>query len=179
MRRPGLRSAWSLLLVMLTGCASPLPPSLQQPLPQSPDLRAVLDDPERYRGQRVRWGGVIVSVLNLSSGSEIEVLARPLDSAGRPYASGPALGRFIARSADFVDPLVFTSNSELTLGGMLSAPLTRRIGDYTYTYPVVEVDALHLWAPRPVYRDPPYWYDPWYPWGYPYPWWRHPYHPYW
>jgi len=37
---------------------------------------------------------------------------------------------------------------------------------------VVRVDSIYLW-PVPVrieypYYYSPYWYDPWYPWGYPY-----------
>lgn len=166
-------------LIWLGGCASPLPVALQQEPPRSPDLRAVQRSPQAHLGDRVRWGGVIIRVENLPDGSAIEVLARPLDAAGRPLPEVGALGRFIARTTEFVDPLVYKSDSEITLGGTLVEPQTRNIGGYAYAYPVVEVDALHLWAPRPVPRDPPYWEDPWYPWGYPYPWWRHPYYPYW
>lgn len=169
-----------ILVLALAGCASPLPGALQQEPPRSPDVRTVHSDPQAHVGERVRWGGTIIGTENLAAGSQIEVLAQPLDSDGRPRPTEPALGRFIARSRQFVDPLIYKANSEITLGGTLGEPLTRHIGAFPYTYPVVETDALHRWAPRPVPHDPaPYWYDPWYPWGYPYPWWRHPYHPFW
>lgn len=168
----------AVVLSSLAGCASPLPKSLQQDLPQSPDLHTVLRAPPAHIGERVRWGGLIIKVENLATGSQVEILARPLDASGRPTGTGAALGRFIAHTREFLDPLIYTADSEVTLTGTLSAPLSREIGNFLYTYPVVATEALHLWGPRPIRRDPSYWDDPWYPWGYPYPWWRHPYHPY-
>ncbi len=165
-----------IILLALAGCASPLPLPLQQDPPRAPDFRTVQSDPQAYRGAAVRWGGTVIRLDNRASDSELEVLARPLDGNGRPRAEGPALGRFIARSREFLDPAVYKIDSEITLSGALATPVTYPIGDYSYTYPVVTTDALYVWAPRPVYREPPpYWYDPWYPWGYPY-WWKHPYH---
>lgn len=175
------RLATIIALLTLVGCASPLPPALQTAPPQSPDFQAVAGDPARYVGARVRWGGVVIRIENMNVGSAIEVLARPLDNQGRPVLDTAALGRFLARTPQFLDPLIYKAESEVTLSGRLIEPQKRSIGDFPYTYPVVEVDALHLWAPRPERRDlPPYWDDPWYPWGYyPYPWWRHPHAPYW
>lgn len=163
---------------VLAGCASPLPKSLQQELPHAPDLPTVLRAPSAHLGERVRWGGVIVAVGNLATGSELEILARPLDSSGRPTATEGALGRFIARTRQFLDPLIYKADSEVTLAGTLTDPVTRSIGSFPYSYPVVATEVLHLWGPRPIPRDPSYWDDPWYPWGYPYPWWRHPHPPY-
>lgn len=176
-RKPGL--VWALAL-LLAGCASPLPKPLQNEPPDAPGLPQVAAAPERYLGQRVRWGGVIVGVDNQADSSLVEVLAKPLDSQGRPLIGPSAEGRFLARIAGFLDPLVFRSEREITLGGKLAGSRTRAVGEYPYRYPLVDVDTWHLWEPRPVYRDEPYywydpWYDPWYPWGYPYPWWRrHP-----
>lgn len=172
-----LRTIWGICLLWLAGCASPLPRSIQQEPPQAPAFSAVKGDPQAYSGAAVRWGGIIIRLDNNPSGSEMEVLAHPLDSHGRPLLESPAQGRFIARSPEFLDPAVYKTDSEVTLGGTVAEPVTRNIGAYPYTYPVVTITALHVWAPRPVYIEPPpYWFDPWYPWGYPYPRWHHHHH---
>lgn len=164
-------------VLLLTGCSSPLPKPLQSEPPESPPFHAVAEAPDRYDGQAVRWGGVIVRVDNQSDGSLIEILAKPLDRQGRPLESPTAFGRFLARTRQFIDPLVYRSDSEITVGGSLAGSLTRQVGEFPYRYPLVDIESWHLWSPRPVYRnDPPYWYDPWYPWGYPYPWRRHPFY---
>ena len=162
-----------MLGAFLTGCASPLPAPLQSDPPDAPTLQQVLASPERHVGQSVRWGGVIIRIETQSDSSLIEVLAKPLDNQGRPLTVSDATGRFLSRVTGFLDPLVFQREREVTVSGRLGHSQTRTVGDYPYRYPVVEVDSWHLWEPRPTYRtEPPYWYDPWYPWGYPYPWWR-------
>ncbi|GAB4349464.1 MAG: hypothetical protein Kow006_11180 [Gammaproteobacteria bacterium] len=165
-------------ILLLAGCSSPLPKPLQTAPANEPPFHAVAEHPERYLGQRVRWGGVIIRVDNQADGSLIEILAKPLDASGRPREAPPAQGRFLARTKRFIDPLVYKSDREITVAGNVAGSVTRPVGDYPYRYPLLDAEVWHLWAPRPVYRDPPpYWYDPWYPWGYPYPWWyRHPFH---
>ena len=174
----GRRVALALVATALLGaCAARLP----APLREAPVVRftpiEVQQDPGRTLGQRVRWGGSIIAVINQERGTLVEVLARPLDREGRPREDAAAEGRFIARLAGFVDPEELPVQRSLTVAGRVVDLETRPVGEYPYLYPVVDVDARHLWAPRPVVVDYPWgppgwpWYDPW--WGPPHgPWWR-------
>jgi outer membrane lipoprotein len=143
--------------------------------PEQPTLQEAQAEPQRFRHTRVRWGGVIVAVDNLSQSTLVEILAKPLESDGRPYGD-QGDGRFIARFPGFIDPMRYPKDRSLTVTGTLSAGMNRSIGEFSYHYPIVDVVAHHLW-PKPVSHPPsPYLWDP-YPWRpfhhYPYP------HPYW
>ena len=53
---------------------------------------------------------------------------------------------------------------ELTVVGTLHGTLSQKVGDYDYTYPRVEADAVYLWPKRvPMQRYSPGFYDPF--WG--------------
>lgn len=166
------------MLVGLAGCAS-IPPSIGDAPEQSPSPSDVVKNPQRWDGQRVRWGGRIVDVRNATDGTWIAVLSVPLDSSGRPV-EGDGGHRFLAWFKGFQDPEVYKSGRDLTVVGRLDGVRQQEVGAYDYDYPVVRVDGSELWQPRPErYRDnlPPWYHDPWYydpfyhpwydPWYYP------------
>lgn len=170
------------LLLLLCACATNIPDAIREPPPNNPTVEEVRHNMESYIGQRVRWGGTIAGVENGKTETRLEVVARDLDGNGRPRATDRSPGRFLARVEGFLDPAVYSNGREVTVVGTLAAPETRRIGEYTYRYPVVKADMVHLWEPREEprqYRDP-YYYDPfWRPWG---PWgpfspWHSPFYP--
>ena len=165
-------------LVLLTSCATEPPVPLRVNLPSNPTVSQVLQAPDNYVGTKVRWGGVINKITNLKSTTEIEIISRELDKQARPASGDKTYGRFIARIPGFLEPSIFSPNREITVVGTISGTMTQPIGDYEYTYPVVDVETYHLWEPRaeqqPYYYgnwmyDPWYWGYPWYPWWYPYP----------
>jgi outer membrane lipoprotein len=176
--------------LIFSACATPPQDAISVPPPVELTLSQVRSDVARYVNQRVRWGGTIVAVENRSRDTYLEIVARTLDTYGRPRPSGESLGRFIARADGFLDPAIYSRNREITVAGTVEAKLTRAVGEYPYDYVVVHVDTRKLWEPRltpPYYRDPFYdpFYDPfwpgrpgpWYPW---YPWPPgYPYYPYW
>lgn len=180
-----MRRAWIIgLMVLLTACAAG-PKPVGGPIEGSPTLRKVLSDPEAFRGERVRWGGVIVGVQNQPKDTVVEVVARELDEQGKPQ-SGDEGGRFLAEVPGFLDPEVYAPGRLFTVTGMLDHPVTRNIGDYPYRYPLVKADKQYLWkrevlrARHAPYYDPfydPFW-DPWYPYYYR-PWPYGPRWPYW
>jgi outer membrane lipoprotein len=117
-------------------------------------------------GQRVRWGGEIITVKPLRTETCFEVLSRPLDSQGRPREVDRSHGRFLACAKGFYDPAAYPVGRELTMIGTLEQALLTRVGEYAYRVPSVRAHTIHLWAERvdvyPVYD--PFWYGPWYPW---------------
>jgi outer membrane lipoprotein len=165
-------------LLLLAGCASTTPPAVRQSLPDNISLGAVQSEPGRFQGRRVRWGGEIIVVENKQNVSWVEILARPLESGGRPKESSPALGRFRVRITGFLDPAEYREKSAITVVGPVLGIKTRPVGSYPYRYPLVAAETHYLWPPRQPRRhyDPDPFFHPWY---YPYYPYRHPWdHPY-
>jgi outer membrane lipoprotein len=165
--------------VLLGGCASVVPPAIRSAPPGNVQIAQVREQPPQYRGAVVRWGGNIVSTRNERDHTVIEVVARDLDGDGRPLEEDKSLGRFLVNVGGFLDPAIYKPERELTVHGRIEGVVERAIGEYRYAYPVVQADDVYLWKPRPPpqthprypYYDP-FFYDPWYPWGWPYyrPW---------
>jgi outer membrane lipoprotein len=166
-------------LLLLSGCASPLPEPLREPPPVDLTLAQAREDTAAH----VRWGGRIAAIENRADATWIDIVARELDGNGRPRDTDDSFGRFLARVPGFLDPAVYVKAREVTVAGVIDGAAVRPIGDYRYRYVVVHADAVHLWdprvTPREMYRSPyydPVWYDPLWPWrpypGYaPYPYW--------
>jgi outer membrane lipoprotein len=167
--------------VLAGGCASVVPETIRKPPSGDVRVAEARREPETFRGSAVRWGGAIVAVRNLRDETMIEIVARGLDSEGRPRDEDRTEGRFLAKVAGFLDPAIYAAGREVTVSGRLEGVLAQPIGDFSYSYPLVRADQVYLWQPRPAqapypYYDP-FWWDPWYPWGYPYwpyhrPWYR-------
>lgn len=159
------------MLALLVGCASEAPRAISEAPASNISLTQARKDPQAVRGTVVRWGGAIVSVQNRREETWIEIVERPLWPDGQPRDTDRSEGRFLAHVAGFLDPAVYAKNRLITVAGALDEPETHSIDEFPYRYPVVRVTDVYLWPKEPeVYRHyySPYWYDPWYPWGYPY-----------
>jgi outer membrane lipoprotein len=160
-----------LLLAVLTGCAAGVPAPIRE-VPATPVLLGeVQQNPDRFVGMTVRWGGVIVQTRNRKDDTVIELVSRSLGSDGRPLLEDRSAGRFLAQLSGFHDPAIYAAGRELTVRGVITGVSEQAIGDYTYRYPQLRADGVYLWPqrhpPEPIYYDP-WWWDPWYPWGWPY-----------
>jgi len=163
---------------ILTACSSHIPPEIKQALQNSPSVAQVHQQAEAYMSRKVRWGGVILQTENRQNTSRLSIIAFPLSSKGEPQISDESPGRFIALVDEFLEPLVYSREREITIIGKLVKTETIKVGEYPYEYPVIEVEHYYLWPPRSevdINDYPPYWmYDPWYRPYYPYyPWYPH------
>jgi outer membrane lipoprotein len=126
----------------------------------------------------VRWGGVVLETRPESNHTCFEILARQLETSMRPKDSDKADGRFIACKPGFYDPEVFEKGREVTVTGKIIHIDVRKVGEFDYHFPVVDIEFMSLWPKR---RDPPYYnygpYRPYY-WHYPHYGYRYRY-PYW
>jgi outer membrane lipoprotein len=179
-----------LIYLLLTACSS-LPPTIENPPAFDLSYSYATQDPARYKNIPVRWGGVIAEVDNQQNASLVQVLSYPLNSYGRPMLDEKPQGRFVIKSTQFLDPLVYSKNSEVTVAGQLTGTIDRTIGKKTMTLPLVSSTTLYLW---PVYTYSDYYgyggygypyggyggfgyYSPYY-YGYPRYGWRGGYYPY-
>jgi outer membrane lipoprotein len=166
-----------LLTVLLSACASQVPQNIREAPANNPSLKQVREHAADYLGQQVRWGGTIIETGNREATTLLTVLERPLHKGGEPKFSDDSGGRFIAIVPAFLDPQVYAPDRQVTVTGALLRTETGKVGEYPYTYPVIQADTWYLWpkkAKRPCgYPSPgwydPWYYDPWYPYGYRYP----------
>ncbi|WP_440997920.1 Slp family lipoprotein [Arhodomonas sp. SL1] len=166
----GRLSVVILVVVWLGGCAM-VPEAVRDAPPRSPAPEAMRAAMEDYGGERVRWGGEIVEVINRADHTLVAVSQRPLDAAARPREDADSGGRLLARFDGFLDPAVYAAGRDLTITGRVVGLETRPVGEYPYRYVVVEVDGHNLWPPRRVpvtinrpVGAPPYWWDCFGPW---------------
>ena len=158
-----------------TGCAPALSKQLREEAGKPIPFEALLRRTADYKGRIVIVGGYILETLNEPEGSWLTVLQSPLDSQNRPESSDLSQGRFLVWSTEFLDPVVYSQERKITVGGQVIGSQQRKLGNLTYQYPVVEAKEIHLWAKEAECTGP--FYDPWY-----YPWYRYPYpyrYPYW
>lgn len=147
---------------LLAACATQPVPLQGDYSPLTPHQAAETD----VTGRQVRWGGRIVQVEPRPDSTCFEMVSSRLDAYGRPqWRDNDAGGRFIACRTGFYDPAVFEVNREVTFTGRLSGHESRRIGGYSYRFPLLDADVVYLWPERErvrVVTRPAPW--PW--WGY-------------
>jgi len=151
-----------LVIILVSGCSMPISKNLRQ---QAVDVTIpmVVADPQKYQGDVVIWGGRIIKTLNLKTGTEVYVLGIPLDYMERPEEEQVTQGRFIAKTADYLDPVLYRHGREVTIAGTVAGVETHPVGEVDYAYPAIETKELHLFTPEATYIYPDYYY--WGPWG--------------
>ncbi len=130
----------------LSGCASNIPQNISQAPRPNLSVADAVAQTDPHKGQPARWGGIILGVTNHVNDTEIEILAKKLDSSGKPFYDDITQGRFLARVDGFVDPAtIYTRGNMMTTYGLVDSAQTREIGEKPYVYPVINVQKLHLW----------------------------------
>lgn len=154
-------------LAVVGGCAMHTPVSGHFPNISPRDAQS-----GSYNGRRVRWGGSIIIASPKKNRTCFKVMAIPLSKDGRPHVDNGARednGRFIACAAGFYDPFLYSKGREVTFVGTIEGIKTETIGQYRYSYPLLDATIVYLWpkrTPRPAV-DTFYSYPIWGPWG----WW--------
>lgn len=131
-------------MLALTACTPPpIYKPVTPPLEIAPD--AVAATPERYHDGPILWGGQILDVHNRGDASEIVILAYPLDSGQRPHREQSSQGRFIATLSGYVESYDYPQGRFVTLIGNLAGTRVEAVELHEYTYPLVNVQDIHLW----------------------------------
>jgi outer membrane lipoprotein len=154
---------WLALALLLGGCASAFPKEVMSTVNTAITTEMLRPDPLAFKGQRVMVGGDILSTQPRTGETEIELLARRLDSDGAPDRGDQSPGRLLLRSPDFLDPAVYSPGRRITVIGTVSGVEDRKVGDVPYRYPVITLERVRLW-PKDVVLESGYY--PWAPWPY-------------
>ena len=167
------------LLVTLTGCASTQEAGDGSDA-QAPTFLQVKAAPNSFEGQSVVFGGKVLTARRQKDGTRIEILQLPLDRSTRPrYDLTQSQGRFIAIHRKFLDPATIPIGTRITVTGEVSGSITLPLDETDYTYPVIDIKRVQVWAgledvaPRihPYMGPGPYWGPYWSPFWQPWPYW--------
>jgi outer membrane lipoprotein len=100
------------------GCASsPFPEELTRTVNRSLTLAEIRADPQAHLGEQVILGGDIIKAIPRPRDTEIEILARRLGGGDVPEGGDGSTGRFLVRTAGFLDPAIYTRGRRLTVLG--------------------------------------------------------------
>ena len=162
--------------LLLAGCVSAFPDEALRSVNRAVTVAELRRAPAAYATARVILGGEILATRPRVGETEIEVLARRLRPDDTPERSDRSEGRFLVKTAEFLDPAVYAPGRRLTVLGTVTGEEERQIGELPYRYPLIAAERIRLWPQDvaathilPVY--PPGFYD--------WPYWPHwPYAPY-
>ena len=134
-------------MALIAACASsPIAPEGVTIAPVGP--AHVLEE-DFHQGKLVIWGGRIVEVENQSDITLLAVASYPLNRADQPRTDAEPGVRFLVINPGFLEPLSFAPGRFVTVLGRVSGLRERPVGEFTYTYPVIETEEIHLWADDP------------------------------
>ncbi|MDA8163775.1 MAG: Slp family lipoprotein [Desulfobacteraceae bacterium] len=161
MQRIATCLACLLLSLSLTQCASPIAKVYRQEAVTA-SFPSVLRNPENYKGDTVVWGGFIIETTPTKEGTSISILETPLGFRDKPQKSESTKGRFIVKTNRYLDPMIYSRWRKITVAGKVIGQevKTNSKTGATYTYPVVQMEQLHLWPfPEAVALPPDYWWS--------------------
>jgi outer membrane lipoprotein len=140
------RKAIILLLAwVLTACSGGISQQARDQVTYTGPFAAVQQAPAKFRGTILMLGGKVIKTLNKEGATELIVLQLSLDNRDRPEDNDQSQGRFLVRSARFIDPAIFPPGTLITVVGRLQGSEPRLIGEMPYTYPVIEPIETKKW----------------------------------
>ncbi len=105
----------------------------------------IAQNPGRYKGVLVIWGGEIIQTRNLKEGSQIVVLQRSLGYSEEPLMESNSGGRFLVFYKGFLDPAIYEKGKLITVAGIIEGEKALPLDQINYSYPFVDVQEIHLW----------------------------------
>ena len=109
----------------------------------------------------------------------MQIVQYPLNHYGKPITNQSSDGRFLAKTTEFIDPVVYKKGTLLTFTGTLNGEDARKVDQKELIMPVLDVSSMYKWQPyQPIQRDPfydPFFYNGFYPYhGYHNRYWHYP-----
>lgn len=135
-----------LMMFLLTGCTSGLSKQARTQVTLKIGFSELISDPDKYIGETLLVGGEIIETRPAKDRSEIMVLQLPLDREARPTSGSRSEGRFLIQSDQFFDPEIYKKGRRLTLVGRMAGKEIRPIGNFDYTYPLLEPVEIKIWS---------------------------------
>ena len=136
------------LFCLLLGACTNMPKAIQNMNVVDITYSQASQNIESHRNAPVRWGGIIIDVENEEDFSLIQVLSYPLNFSGRPQLDDSHGGRFVIKSAEFLDPMVYAKDNQISVVGTLDGDIQRTVGKKIIQVPLIQSMGIHLWPKR-------------------------------
>jgi outer membrane lipoprotein len=132
-------------MLFLSGCATGVvSKEFRDEASAGPPVSSLFKNPDRYTGQKVVLGGVIVNSTIAEGKTRIEVIEKPLDYYEKPEFDGLSKGRFIIVHKGYLKRTVYSKGREITVAGEVAGKITHN----DKTYLLINSVELHLFKPR-------------------------------
>jgi len=148
----GLFLAVPLLLLSIISCTHAISKEARDMAVNDIPFRWIAENPERYRGAFVIWGGEVINSQNLGDGALIEILQRPLRRSEEPDETKNSSGRFLVLyDSGFLDPAIFFKGVKITVAGIVEGQRVLQMGGVVqmgeagYVYPLILAREVHIW----------------------------------
>lgn len=136
------------MLLMLAACAGGISKQARSQVTYTGAFSDVLGNPADFSGETVIWGGRVIEIQNQGGFTEIVALQLELDSRYRPTDSDKSQGRFLIRSDQFMDPVIYPAGTLITVVGHVQGAENRLIGEMSYQYPVIDMVEIQKYDPE-------------------------------
>ena len=136
------------LFCLLLGACTNMPKTIQNMNVVDITYSQASQNIESHRNVPVRWGGIIIDVENEEDFSLIQVLSYPLNFSGRPQLDDSHGGRFVIKSTEFLDPMVYAKDNQISVVGTLDGDIQRTVGKKIIQVPLIQSMGIHLWPKR-------------------------------
>ncbi len=138
---------WMAAAALLPGCATGISKEVRSQVTYEGGFAELQQNPERFKGQTVIFGGKVIASEMLAQGPELVVLQLELDGGDRPQDNDQSKGRFLIHSKQFIDPAIYPQGTLVTVVGTLEESQERLIGQMAYRYPVINALEIKRWPP--------------------------------
>ena len=130
-----------LITLFITACAS-----LPEFDKKNVDSQLTPINAIKTENKKVIWGGTIIDITNLKDATRLEILSYPLDSDDRPDKEKATQGRFLIVHPGYLESKDFVPGKDITIVGIITGTESGKIGEASYTYPILTPSQLHLWG---------------------------------
>jgi outer membrane lipoprotein len=153
-----------LIIVFFVGCVHPVSQEIRKGIDADITFESLAEDPNPFLGKRVLFGGVIAVTRNIQDGTELEIVQKNIEPYGNLEAGDYSGGRFLFFSKGYLEPEIYSSGRELIGVGKVTGHKLGKVGDYSYNFPIIEVEELHLLDEKKLNSSysVPYSWEPWY-----------------
>ena len=133
----------STLALVTGGCAHWVGEQSRLAADRSLTFTRLREDPDAYRGKLVLVGGIVVTVTRSQEGAILDVEEHRLDSRELPDQVVPSRGRFLATTAEHLDPAQFKPGALVTMMGEVKGKRVQTTQGGEYSYPLIAVREIH------------------------------------
>ena len=134
-------------ILLLSGCAHVMSEANLKLVDRSIRYERLHTNPDAFAGKTVLLGGIIAGATTTGDLSQLEVAQLELFNNEVPNEFSNSGGRFLAISAEPIDPVIYSRGKFVTIIGEVKGRKVQQRDGADYPYPLISVKELRLFQP--------------------------------